>query len=288
MKRFEAIAPLAATTILMTLVGNTSAAPLTFEAAVNADNPVAHWRLDEAPGASTLIDNTGSHNGTYFNGPIARVPGVTFGPEPTDNGGDFDDSSSQYAQVPDSPAFDFLDFTLEAIIRLENPTDVNNRIISQQGSNFWLLHVRDISGNFQLTHWSSLDGISGVGFGPDLNDGQFHHVAITRDTVNDVTTWYVDGVDVGSVAIASNTAYSINADPFIGAFNGGSQFFPGVIDEVALFNTALSAERIAVHFNSLSLPVPEPATGSLLLMVGLLGVRRSRRARQRAGIRQAR
>ena len=51
-----------------------------------------------------------------------------------------------------------------------------------------------------------------------------------------------------------------------GTFVGGTDSFPGLIDEVAIFNTALSAATVEAHFNAIM--VPEPS-GFVLMLFGL-------------------
>ncbi len=116
----------------------------------------------------------------------------------------------------------------------------DRRIVDQQGSAYWLLHINS---NI-LTAWLSIDGISGISKGPSLNDGQWHFVAISRDTINSVVTWWVDGVSVGTQTSANSSAYTISAPVYIGSYSGTSQFFPGAIDDVGIYNRALSAAEI--------------------------------------------
>jgi hypothetical protein len=79
-----------------------------------------------------------------------------------------------------------------------------------------------------------------------VNDGVRHHVALTYDG----TTYrlYIDGVADGTLASAT-APKTTTSDPMgIGYRSGASnEFFNGVIDEVAVYNTALSAARIAAH-----------------------------------------
>ena len=60
---------------------------------------------------------------------------------------------------------------------------------------------------------------------------------------------YIDGVDrtrtVTNRTIA-NTSSSLN----IGRDTGGSEFFPGLIDEVAIYNVELSAALVQQHFKA--------------------------------------
>ena len=87
-----------------------------------------------------------------------------------------------------------------------------------------------------------------------VNDGQWHHVACTLDNLSSPNStnvkFYVDGqpdpvIDGSPVDI--NTA--TNGDVLIGNDVQG-RFFNGTIDEVHIYNRALSAAEIAAQFNA--------------------------------------
>lgn len=123
----------------------------------------------------------------------------------------------------------------------------------------------------------------------------FHHVAVTYDGEGNAK-FYVNGVLIGTVA------YSLLADSpdllRIGNSYTGLNAFGGIIDEVAIYRTELSAETLASRFNrgredSSLIPligfeidatfaeiIPEPTTASLaLLAVAGLATRRRRTER---------
>src|SRR2546430_13818577 len=69
--------------------------------------------------------------------------------------------------------------------------------------------------------------------------------------------WYIDGVNVHTVAEPDTTGFSIGADVFIGKLDPliEAQFnvdesFNGIVDEVEVFNTAVSAPDIARIYNA--------------------------------------
>jgi hypothetical protein len=259
--------------MLLTNSGVSSAAGLGYADVVLAKNPVAFWRLNETSG-TTMVDASGNgHDGTYTSVALGAT-GVGIN---SDKAGTFNGTSSK-SLVPDDSAFNLLNFTVEAWMRLVAPTAGDLRVMNQQdGSNYWLLHLNQVSpGDYQLTAWYSLDGVNNVHRGPNLNDGGFHHIAITRDTVNDLLTFYVDGAQAGTaVATASNVTYTIASDVAIGSTAAGSQFFPGIIDEAVIYNTALTAAQIQENYLFGLYGVPEPSTMSLVgLAVGGYAIRR--------------
>ena len=84
-----------------------------------------------------------------------------------------------------------------------------------------------------------------------VNDNKWHHIVLVRDTSLTKLFIYIDGTqDASRTEInAANTdsgAFSVGTDRWPGASSGN---YSGYIDEIALYNTALSAARIKAHYN---------------------------------------
>lgn len=80
----------------------------------------------------------------------------------------------------------------------------------------------------------------------DLRDGLYHHVAVTYDGA--IVTVYADGVSVGSGSFDLDTG--ISAGTSIGAYSGyPAQSLTGEVDEVAIWNRALSASEVQAMFS---------------------------------------
>jgi hypothetical protein len=214
---------------------NTSSASLTADSPLSS-GLVGLWTFDGPDITDKVYDRSGQGNSGYFYGGAtssAKTIGK-LGQALLFNG------STNYITVPDSASFDLTNFTASAWIKINGNASGDRRIISQQDSAFWLLHI---NGNL-LTAWLSNDGINGVSKGSVLNDGQWHLVAITRDTINDVVTWWTDGVSVGTQATSNNSGYAIGSPVYIGSYSGMTQFFPGSIDDVRVYSRALSAAEM--------------------------------------------
>lgn len=88
--------------------------------------------------------------------------------------------------------------------------------------------------------------------GPRLNDGQWHHVAMTIDADSHTFTLYTDGVEVHRFTdgrlVNSDDLISIGQDSDdsdYGFGTGTSDFFDGSMDDVRLYSRALSPIEIA-------------------------------------------
>jgi len=86
--------------------------------------------------------------------------------------------------------------------------------------------------------------LSGLSSNP-MKDGAWHHIAFTRNSSN-LIQLYVDGSPVGSAqSLSGNTLFEV-----IGANYSKSVFFDGKLDEVAIFNKALSLSEVELIYNA--------------------------------------
>ena len=83
---------------------------------------------------------------------------------------------------------------------------------------------------------------------PTLDDGEFHHVAATYDGTE--RRIYTDGISMGVVADSGAIGTAGTAPAYIGSLGGGSEFFGGLIDEVELFDRALTYAEVQDIFNA--------------------------------------
>ena len=130
-----------------------------------------------------------------------------------------------------------------------------------------------------------LDGLDGRPTLADVADGEMHHLVATYDSTTGEKAIYLDGVLLDSVTVTPGTLIASGGGALatIGA-HGGGEPFNGVLDEVAIYSAALSAEQIGSHYERVStgftyFSVPEPNTFMLagLGLVALLSCGRRRR-----------
>jgi hypothetical protein len=97
--------------------------------------------------------------------------------------------------------------------------------------------------------------------GGNVVDDQWHHVVVTYEQVgaNLKKQCFIDGVLKGSTTHngtsleITNNILTLGAD---GAEWGAWNYYKGAMDEVAFYDSVLSAERVAAHFNAASIPTP--------------------------------
>jgi hypothetical protein len=175
----------------------------------------------------------------------------------------------QFSQkiVPSSGSYTVALFAFES-----QPTPNFVELISQGSSGvpgFYIGH--DPGGNIRVTDsWSP-----GVSF---PSDGALHHFALVVDSGAGTSRFYIDGSLVGSVNFAISTSGATNTR-FGRQFDPFGEFFNGGIDDVRIYDHALSASEIANLSSAGPSAIPEPSTMVLLGtgLAGALNVLRRRR-----------
>jgi Concanavalin A-like lectin/glucanases superfamily/Immunoglobulin I-set domain len=216
-------------------------APSGYAAAVLQDQPVAFWRLGESSGPM-VSDWVGGHNGTADAGVGFGVPGALSGS--SDTAATF---SASKIDVPFSTDLNQGVFSIEFWARVNGGSGTYRSPLTSRdtGGRGYIFYAGSDD------HWQFWTGPGGNPWqtipGPAVVDGEWTHLVGTFDGVT--KTFYVNGQLVGSAQVPFNLN---TARPFrigAGVTEGpGDLFFPGDIDEVAYYNTVLSADRVANHF----------------------------------------
>ena len=86
--------------------------------------------------------------------------------------------------------------------------------------------------------------------GTNLNDNVWHHVVGVRDVTKDKIILYVDGIEKVNVE-DTTTAGCENIYPLRFGMESDTTIFPfhGAVDEVAIYNRALTPNEISQHYN---------------------------------------
>ncbi|NES44811.1 LamG-like jellyroll fold domain-containing protein, partial [Moorena sp. SIO2C4] len=220
----------------------------TYNEAVLGDNPIVYWSLDETSG-STAFNATGNgFNGTYEGGVTQGVPGIS-GTAGQFNGKN--DTAVDIGTVPSGSDLDISNqsFTVEAWIK---PNEIGER------QAYFGIHKRIKSDNDKSESlYFRLNENASVAFGDFPNDLEtpeniievdtWYHVVASYDKDSDTNTIFVNGREINR----NNQGFFNGEEPriLIGTWpNIGDQSFNGVIDEVAVYNTALSPETVAQHY----------------------------------------
>ena len=250
--------------------------------AVLADAPVAYYRLDEASGPTLCDSSAAGASGTYTSSGVTYGVAGTLG-STTDTAVGASNPGSAIGSAGSSLTGNH-SFTLESWFRRTDTT--RNQVLLSMGTDSASGHIAG------LATWSNADpsqfgpsvgtvGPSELGLdeyeatnhwdtstaGVDIWDGSWHLLAVTYDQSTDQVTGYVDGKSLGPEAPAA-PAFNLGASPirvgyWVDPAGQGPVNYPliGDQDESAIYGTALSATRIAAHFQSASSsssPPPPP------------------------------
>lgn len=207
-----------------------------YKATILADSPVAYWRMDEMSGP-TLVDVTGSgYNGTYH-------PSETFD-ESGAIAGDSDtailfDGSTGYAttSVVITGAV-----SIEFWINLPSSSYSYNYAIGETGG---FKGVRFPSG----TEPSLCDGSLDIQASTGIGSGVWAHIVATLDGT--AGKLYINGSLAASHASTVTGFSNAGSGGVALAGTGGGTFLCNCeLDEVAIYNYALTSTQVAAHYTA--------------------------------------
>ncbi|MBI4712536.1 MAG: LamG domain-containing protein [Planctomycetes bacterium] len=208
---------------------------------------MGYWPLGEGTGTTTYDRSGNNNNGTLTNGPIWTTG--RYG-----NACSFDGTDDSVI-VPDSALWNIAtgDFTIELWVKHNNLPDIQQNYISQAISNdyYWFLRKeRPADGNIVSFVYKNGDNTAAKRIdvnGSAITDLNWHYVVATKNGTN----WYLylDGVQVGSASgspLAGDFAHTLE----IGRYTdlAPTQVMNGLIDNVRIYNRALTAAEVASRY----------------------------------------
>lgn len=214
---------------------------------VLADTPLVFWQLDEASG--NFADSSGNGQtatavGTAYS--YQQPPGITTGYSITnasDSYGWHDDTDLAFSNANV--------FTLEAWIKTSGTPGANGYGIIELGTGSASYRVGPTGAIQLIKSHVALDATSTV----TVNDDDWHHVVFRRNGPG-TTKVFIDGVDrTGSSSdptYVNSTAYwgfGAQWSGIPGAVEADT-YFIGSLDEIAVYDSALSDARILAHYQA--------------------------------------
>ena len=216
-----------------------------YEQVVESDSPVGYWRLGDAAGSDTAADASGSGLTADVIAPVTLgAAGAVAGDDNTAA-----DLTGGYLNVPDAAPLKLTGpFTLEAWIKPTGTVaDPGVGILERYDSPAQNGYILRLAAGNHLQAWVlGASGYSLVTGTSVITPGAWHHVMAVFDGSR--LTVYVDGQADGT-APATVSPGAGSGDLRIGARgDDAAQRLTGGIDEVAIYNTALSATDAAAHY----------------------------------------
>lgn len=227
-------------------------------ASVVAAQPVAYWRLDEAEGASVARDLVGGHDGTYDPSVLLEQPSGLAGDTNASAG-----FTSSGITVPYSADLNpFATFSLEAWAKIDPAAIGTDRPILwsanySQGWAFGYMLSINASDVWIFTTGQKTSGFDTLTGGSATNEGWNHVVCTFNDATGDKRL-YVNGELVGQTTTATGTfapnpaegtgENPVPNDQGIGWSITDFTGYYGGLDEVAVYNYALSSAQVDAHY----------------------------------------
>ena len=278
---------------------------LPYSQTISANSPVAYYRFNETSGAVTATDSSGqAHDAAY---PASGVTsGIADQPIRSEAGtsATFNGAAGSHVTVPYFAALNPGSFTVEAWVKPTTTVNAFQGIVSNrddkgggaQGNAGYILYLGPATGDGGTPRWQFWTGgttsatytalgrntATGFGLGPAVTSNVWTHVVGTfaatsgpdaNGRYTGTQSLYVNGalaISMANVNYLPNSAKTL----YIGAGNNELQTtdglrFTGGIDEVAIYNTALTAAQIQARYLSgttvLSAPsvtLTSPANGA--------------------------
>jgi hypothetical protein len=222
---------------------------------------IGHWSFDEVNGTNAADSSGNGYDATLFNADSssAWVEGKVNGGIELDGTDDYlAIQTLNYNQAGQIPAV-----TVAAWVKTSASSQ--RYVISYDRSEYWRFTVGGYSNNGKM-FFATTDS---RGYAPETSDdyGQtvvtdnaWHLVVASYDSTTSLKKFYVDGVGDGSSSVHGNRALGSGTSRFgtIGTtnedttFNSGSRgsFFQGTLDEIRLYDRALTDAEIAYLYSS--------------------------------------
>ncbi len=232
---------------------------------IQALNPDVYYRLNEAGGP--IIDSGGGGGvaATLSGGASLGAPALY------NNGGGTSaifDGINDRIRVSDSPLINTATTPARTVELVFNADSVAGRqVLFEEGATVNGLTIYIDAGLIRVTAEDDqgANQFADLDISAPIMAGQTYHVAFVFDGATNTFAGYLDGVDIGTLAITSDAVFpSHSGDVGIGGVNQSVQFhdgesgvgngfnFGGRISDVAIHNQALTSVQLLSHAQSLN------------------------------------
>lgn len=226
---------------------------------VLADGPVAVWPLDEAAGPVIADASGNGHDGTPSG--VLTYSQPTLVPSDTAGNSIIFPNNQRYIDVPDSPAFDVQEFTVEMWVSGVGGAGQRQGYLIGATAPVIEIWIGG-GGNGNLVVWDTggtshlISGWPGLSTFPDATRV---HIVLTYKGSTGAWAIYKNG----AVALSGTAAYTLRGPtgPFRFGSLGGNSTGHG-LDWVSFYNKVLTVAQVDVHYQAgMGTYTPPPDTG---------------------------
>ncbi|RJP56591.1 MAG: LamG domain-containing protein [Candidatus Auribacter fodinae] len=234
------------------------------------DGLIAYYQFN-GDASSSIQDSYGNNDGSFIGSPTNPYTEDNFKESLLLNG------TNQYFRVEDNLNLDFS--TALTIICWVKPTTLSSgrAFVSKwtsgdgQNRNYG---ISDYNGAVSADINTNINGVNTLYLNSALAANIWQQVAMTYDAASQTLTAYLNNsaYSFSTSSTVQGSLYNGNSPLLVGALLPAGWYYSGYIDEVKLFNRALSSPEILQEYDyvvnelgTVSNQVPEPLTLSLLV-----------------------
>lgn len=219
---------------IQSTLSQTVTVSLTYPELVMSMGPMAYWRMGDS--TLTAVDQTGGHPGTYMGSVVRGQTGGIVGD--SDKAAQFNAPSLDYVSTGSLNVAGLNALSITAWVYAD-PYAFNEKYIFAWKGNTGV--------TFQLKDQTNLRVYAFAGNGAEVKVGPVPYSAwvFVSATYNGVELkLYMNGNEIGAKSLTGAFASNVDMSTYIGIRGDTTRNWRGKLDEVAIFNKALTAAQI--------------------------------------------
>lgn len=203
-------------------------------------NLFAHYEFEENGGGTVTDSSTETNNGALANGPTWNATAAV-GDYSLDFTGDSVNNNA-IVTVPDDSSLDFgTDMTVAFWYNASVAQDDATRIIGTHDGGDGFSIFANSDGSLQWFLDDGNDTVTVGAAGGLIADGNWHHVAVTRNGTSNAAKIYIDGTLEFDGSVPTINIVNSTAPLTIGGANSFVSDYEGLLDDVRAYDRELSA-----------------------------------------------
>ncbi len=207
--------------------------------AATCNSPLAEWRLDENTGTTSVADVGNS----ALTGTMTGLSGSSWVPGMVGSALRFNGGTTYVTMATEDANFSRNDYSMSAWVYRDTDSGAEEILIDNRdaASDGQLLQI-GTSDTFEC-YYNAIASVSTT----TVAAGNWYHVTCTANGTTQKL--YVNGIQEDSDALSGSIAEATDLRVGARSFTSAASFFPGILDEIRLYDYALSSSQVAWNFN---------------------------------------